>query len=74
MKIYIKPNQNIGSEGYTDLRLKKNGKLELHSIEGAELDFYDEEKDKHYPVKYDMDVKVNGKKNPNFGKLFYEME
>lgn len=72
-RIYLKPGQNVGSVGYTDLKIKANGTgLELFSIEGGELDFYDEGKDKHYSVKYDMDG--NPKTNKHFGKMYYEIE
>lgn len=73
MRHYIKEGQVIGSDGYTDLKVTKTG-LKLHSTEGAELDYYDDDKDMHYKVKFDMDVKVNGKKNPNFGKMYYETD
>jgi hypothetical protein len=68
-RVYIKKGQVIGCEGYTDLKVNKTGGLELFSTEGGELDFYDEDADKHYPVKFDMD---KPKTNPNFGKMYYE--
>ena len=72
MRKYIKPGQIIGCSGYTDLQVQKNGKLKLFSTEGGEYDFYDEEKDKHHAVKYDMDG--SKKTNKNFGKMYYETE
>lgn len=72
MRHYIKAGTVIGSDGYTDLKVNKKGGLELFSTEGAKLDYYDDDTDTHFNVKFDMDVKVNGKKNPNFGKMYYE--
>lgn len=72
-RIYIKPGQVIGNDGYTDLKVKANGTgLELFSTEGGDLDFYDEENDEHYKIKYDMDG--SPKTNKNFGKMYYEKD
>lgn len=71
-RIYIKPGMLIGASGYTDLQVTKNGKLKLHSTEGAEFDFYEEKTDTHHPIKYDMDG--NPKTNKNFGKMYYEID
>lgn len=72
-RIYIKAGQVIGCSGYTDLKVKANGTgLELHSTEGGELDFYDEDTDTHHPIKYDMEG--SPKTNPNFGRMYYEVE
>lgn len=73
MKIYLNVGDIIGSQGYTDVQVTKTG-LKLFSTEGAELGFYDNDTDTYHKVKYDMDDKVNGKKNPNFGKLYYEKD
>ncbi len=72
MRIYIKNGEHIGAVGYTDLKLSKTGKLELFSTEGAEYDFYDNDTDTHYPIKYDMDG--NTKTNKNFGRMYYEKD
>jgi hypothetical protein len=71
-RIYLKPGNIIGCSGYTDLKVTKSGGLELHSTEGGELDFYDEPRDTHHKIKYDMDG--NPKTNKNFGKMFYEKD
>ena len=72
-RIYIKPGQVIGCSGYTDLKVKKNGTgLELFSTEGGDLDFYDNEEDVHYKIQYDMEG--NPKTNPNFMKMYYEID
>lgn len=70
MRIYIKPGQIIGCSGYTDLQVQKDGKgLKLYSTEGGELDFYEEEKDVHHKIYFDMDG--TPKSNSNFGKMYY---
>ena len=70
-RTYIKPGQIIGCSGYTDLQVQKDGKgLKLFSTEGGDLDFYDEKKDAHHKVKFDMDG--NPKTNKNFGRMYYE--
>lgn len=74
-RIYLKAGQIIGCKGYTDLQIQANGTgLKLFSTEGGDLDYYDEDKDEHFKIKFDMNTKIKGKKNPNFGKMYYEVE
>lgn len=70
-RIYLKEGQIIGCSGYTDLKIKSDGELELYGTDGGDYDFYDEDKDIHYEVKFDMDG--NPKTNKNYGKMFYEI-
>ena len=69
-RIYLKEGQIIGCQGYTDLIVTDKGQAyRVYSTEGGELDFYDEDTDTHYDVKFDLDG--TRKTNPNFGKLYY---
>lgn len=70
-RVYLLPGQIIGCVGYTDLKISDNGlSYTLHSTEGGELDFYDEETDKHYAVHFD----VEGSKisNSKYMQMYYE--
>jgi hypothetical protein len=73
-KVYLKPGQTIGCSGYTDLTITEgNGivnDVKLQSTEGGELDYFDEENDRHHEVILDMDG--TPETNPNYGKFYYE--
>lgn len=73
MRIYLKDGQIIGCKGYTDLKVTKKGSdYVLHSTEGGDLDYYDEETDTHHQVSFDMDG--TPKTNKNYGKMYYEVD
>jgi hypothetical protein len=75
-RVYLKPGDIIGCDGYIDLKIVKNKAIGqgyvLHSTEGGSLDFYEESTDSHHAVNTDM----NGtpETNKNFGKFYYEYE
>lgn len=69
-RVYLKDGQIIGCTGYTDLIVTRNGlDYKLHSTEGGELDYYDEDTDTHHKVSFDMEG--TRESNENFGKLYY---
>jgi hypothetical protein len=69
-RVYLKEGQIIGNSGYTDLIVVNGGRdYKLHSTEGGDLDYYDENTSSHHEVRFDLDG--TRKTNPNYGRMYY---